>query len=139
MQTSSALPLLKARLGISTTIRDSYLEAILKSIIKELEDEKGLTLDESNFNHLMFVVDYSSWRYENKGSDGGMPRHLQFRIHNLMISNKSLIVNIILNVDSLPISPVLNTVYILEDGTMQMYINDVWISVNMANGVWVVV
>lgn len=85
MDTSTILELVKARLGISTTVRDAYLTAIIGGVIKELEDEKGIELDETNACHLMFVVDYSTWRYQNRDSDGSMPRHLQFRLHNLII------------------------------------------------------
>lgn len=78
------LQLIKEVLGIRTDVRDIYITAIIKGIIKELEDEKGLNLDGSNDYHLLFVVDYVSWSYKNK--DGaGMPRHLQFRLHNLII------------------------------------------------------
>ena len=85
MNTATILELVKARLGISSYIRDTYLLAIIESIITELEDEKGILLDSENANHLMFVVDYSTWRYQSKDEAGGMPRHLQFRLHNLVI------------------------------------------------------
>lgn len=85
METSTILSLVKSRLGISTQVRDTYLTAIIDGIIKELEDEKGLVLDDTNPYHLMFVVDYATWRYQARDSDGSMPRHLQFRLHNLMI------------------------------------------------------
>jgi hypothetical protein len=81
---SIVLQLVKEVIGIKTNVRDIYLTAIIKGVIKELEDEKGLSLDGSNDYHLLFVVDYASWSYKNK--DGaGMPRHLQFRLHNLII------------------------------------------------------
>jgi len=79
------LQLVKARLGISSNVRDIYLAAIIDGVIKELEDEKGLVLDDTNPYHLMFVVDYATWRYQSRDSEGAMPRHLQFRLHNLMI------------------------------------------------------
>lgn len=56
MDASTIVNLVKERLGIRTTVRDSYLESIVKSVITELEDEKGLTLDAENFNHLLFVL-----------------------------------------------------------------------------------
>lgn len=87
MDVETILSLVKSRLGISATVRDTYLTAIINSVIKEIEDEKGLILEADNHCHIMFVVDYSSWRYQNKDSDGGMPRHLQFRMHNLIIHN----------------------------------------------------
>lgn len=90
MDTSAIVILLKARLGISSTVRDAYLLKIVESIIKELEDEKGLALDETNASHLMFIVDYSTWRYQSRDSSGEIPRHLQYRLHNLIIHNPVL-------------------------------------------------
>lgn len=85
MDVNNVLSLVKARLGITSTVRDTYLTAIIEGVISELEDEKGLVLTDSPY-HLMFVVDYSTWRYQNRDSHDGMPRHLQFRLHNLFIS-----------------------------------------------------
>ena len=85
METTTVVTLVKERLGIKSNVRDTYLTAIVDGVIKELEDEKGLALDGANPYHLMFVVDYSTWRYQNRDSEGAMPRHLQFRLHNLMI------------------------------------------------------
>lgn len=75
----------KQRLGITASVRDEYLLAIADSVITELTDEKGLSIDLDNPYQFMFVVDYASWRYQSRDSDAGMPRHLQFRLHNLMI------------------------------------------------------
>jgi len=85
MDAALVLDLVKARLGISSTVRDTYLTAIIEGVITELEDAQGLVLDDANPYHLMFVVDYATWRYQNRDSEGAMPRHLQFRLHNLMI------------------------------------------------------
>lgn len=85
MDPTTALTLVKARLGINTTVRDTYLTAIVNSVITELTEEKGIVLDGENSYHLMFVVDYSAWRYESKDGSTGVPRHLQFRMHNLII------------------------------------------------------
>lgn len=85
MNIETILELVKAKLGISTSVRDTYLTAIIKGVVKELEDEQGLTLDGDNSYHLLFVVDYATWRYESKDKEGAMPRHLQFRLHNLII------------------------------------------------------
>lgn len=84
---SSALKLVKARLGLSSIVRDEYLTAIIEGVLTELKEEKGLVLDGTNSYHLMFVVDFSTWRYQNRDSTGGTPRHLQFRLHNLMVHN----------------------------------------------------
>lgn len=85
MDTQLAVSLVKERLGIRTAVRDTYLTAIVEGAVKELEDEKGLVLDGANPYHLMFVVDYSTWRYQSRDSPDAMPRHLQFRLHNLII------------------------------------------------------
>lgn len=83
---TQALPLLKARLGITTNVRDAYLTAILTGIKSELNDVQGVTLNIDSSAHLMFLVDYAEYRYSNKGNPI-MPRHLQWRLHNLLISS----------------------------------------------------
>lgn len=139
---TAALSLVKARIGISSTVRDTYLDAIIKGVITELEQEKGLVLNSANSYHLMFVVDLATWRYQNKDSANGMPRHLQFRLHNLIIhvGSKNLRVDSIVTVDTLPTDPSQYVVYILDsDDSKQMYIDGVWTTVDMVNGVWVIV
>lgn len=79
-----ALELVKAREGISTYVRDSYLIAIIRGVLHELQEDRGIQLNEENPTHLMYVVDFVSWRYNNRDGDR-LPRHLQFRLHNLMI------------------------------------------------------
>jgi len=85
MDVATILGLVKERLAIRTAVRDTYLEVIAKSVVTELEDEKGLVLDAANSYHLMFCVDYAAWRYQSRDDSGAMPRHLQYRLHNLMI------------------------------------------------------
>lgn len=86
MDQTQTLALVKARLGISTAVRDEYLTAIISGVIDELEKEKGITLSAADAHHLMFVVDYATWRYQSRDESGAMPRHLQYRLHNLIIS-----------------------------------------------------
>lgn len=89
----TALELTKARLGISSTVRDALLRNAVESVVEELEDEKGLTLNYESPLHLDFVKDYATWRYQSVGDSQlsaarvplAMPRHLQFRLHNLII------------------------------------------------------
>lgn len=85
MDTSAVVALVKERLGIKSNVRDVYLTAIVDGVIKELEDEKGLVLDGANPYHLIFVVDYATWRYQSRDSNTGIPRHLQYRLHNLFL------------------------------------------------------
>ena len=84
MDAGAIVALVKEGIGIKHTARDTYLTAIVEGVIKELEDEKGLALDSANPSHLMFCVDFAMFRYENAGQ-GTMPRHLQYRLHNLTI------------------------------------------------------
>lgn len=85
MNTATILELVKARIGISTTVRDAYLTAIIEATVKELEDEKGINLNPENMSHVMFVVNYSEWRYSNRDSSKGLPRSLQWDLQNLYI------------------------------------------------------
>ena len=84
MDKAQVLSLVKAGIPIQHTARDAYINAIIDGVIEELEEEKGLMLDGGNSNHLIFVVDYVTWRYQNRGA-GKMPRHLQFRLHNMFV------------------------------------------------------
>lgn len=86
-----AVTLIKARLGISSTVRDAYLFAIVEGLVHELQSIQGITLDENNPAHLMFVVDYAEYRYSNRDNPV-MPRHLQFRLHNLIINGGGAVV-----------------------------------------------
>ena len=81
----SALELVKARLGITSTARDVYLKAVIGGVVSELSSVQGIVLNENIPAHLMFVVDYAEFRYSNR-EHPAMPRMLQFRLHNLMIS-----------------------------------------------------
>ncbi len=85
MDTATILELVKDRLGISTTARDTYLISIIESVIRELEDEKEITINYEDMRHTMFITDFVAWRYKSRDETGAMPRHLQFRLHNLVI------------------------------------------------------
>ncbi|VTY17741.1 hypothetical protein [Streptococcus anginosus] len=85
MNKGQLLELLKLKLGISTTLRDNPLEKIIDAVISELGENLGVVLDPERADHEMFVVDFAAYRYEG-GVD--MPRHLQWRLHNLQVSSK---------------------------------------------------
>lgn len=85
MDEALLLELLKEALDIRHTKRDKYLSNKIKGVIKELEDEKGITLEPDNMNHIMFVVDYTEHRVKNPKED--MSRDLKFRLNNLVIHN----------------------------------------------------
>lgn len=85
MDISTILSHVKSRLGINSTARDSYITFIINSVISELSNIQGLTLNSSDTHHMMVIVDYAEWRYRNAGSKEGMPRFIQFELHNLII------------------------------------------------------
>ena len=78
------LNLVKATLGYKSSVRDELLKVIVKSVIDELEIQKRISIKYDNSEHIMFVVDYSCFRYENKGA-GTLPRNLEYRLRNLII------------------------------------------------------
>jgi hypothetical protein len=78
------LNLVKATLGYKSAVRDELLKMIVKSVVDELEIQKRIKLDFENAEHLMFIVDYAVFRYENKGGSV-MPRNLEYRLRNLII------------------------------------------------------
>lgn len=88
MDVGTILKLLKIRLGIASASRDEYLLHLIEATIAMLDDEKGINADLTKPVISNFVVNYTAWMYESKGELGGMPRHLQFALHNLMIHNQ---------------------------------------------------
>lgn len=94
---TTALELTKARLGISTTIRDTLLNNAIESVVEELEIEKGVSVNYDSPLHLDFVKDYATWRYQSANSTETiftnhtlpMPRHLQYRLHNLIVKSQA--------------------------------------------------
>nr|WP_117276512.1 MULTISPECIES: hypothetical protein [Streptococcus anginosus group] len=84
MKEEVILELLKLQLGISTSIRDKILKSKIKSVISELNNVQGLNLNPERSDHVDFVVDYAAYRYKS-GEAGNMPRHLQWRLHNLIM------------------------------------------------------
>lgn len=86
-QLQLSLELVKESVGLRSNIRDGFLTAIIKGVEKQLTDEQGIALDLDNPYHLMFLVDFSAWRHKNRDSAEKVPRHLQFRLHNLIIKS----------------------------------------------------
>lgn len=81
---SVVLPLLKARLGISTIVRDALLNALISGVVAECENVHGIILDKEKADHIMFVLDWSTWKYQHP-EDGITPRSIQYRLKNLII------------------------------------------------------
>lgn len=81
---SIVLPLLKARLGISTGVRDALLNALVSGIVADCENTHGILLNKELPDHIMFVLDWATWKYQHP-EDGTTPRSIQFRLKNLII------------------------------------------------------
>jgi hypothetical protein len=139
MDIATVIQLVKDRIGIRTaTSRDTLFSAIVNGAIRELQDVHGIALNMNDPNHCIFLVDFSVFRYENPKE--GIPRNLQFRMHNLIIhAINTLYISNIVYVDILPTTPVINTVYILPDKSYSMYINGTWTAVQLVNGSWMAV
>ena len=87
MEQTQILALLKANLGISGTFRDEYLNHLILSVQDEIKKQKKIRLDTNRYDHMDFLIDYSAFRYDNRDNNILMPKHLQYRLHNLLIEN----------------------------------------------------
>ncbi|MGT2951592.1 hypothetical protein BU202_08220 [Streptococcus cuniculi] len=87
MDNYKLLELLKLKLGISTDLRDKFLKSLLSAVESEIENVLGITLDNNRTDHTHFIVDYAYHRYTNRES-ASIPRHLQWRMHNLALEAK---------------------------------------------------
>lgn len=94
---TNVLSILKQRLGINTTVRDSYLQARIKSTIDSIVIDRNISIDENNSSMLMFLVDYTSYEYVNiqtfdkmqmAGQSGKMPEHLRQRLNNIIVGGQ---------------------------------------------------
>ena len=78
------LPLLKARVGISTDVRDLLLKALVNGIVSDCKETHGITLDKEKPHHVMLTLDWATWKY-NHPEDGTTPRSIQYRLKNLIM------------------------------------------------------
>lgn len=85
MDVAVILALVKSSIGMTTAYRDDYLTRLIEGVMSELTLEKGIVLDGTDPNHLMFVVDYAAWRFMSKDDNAGMPEHLRWRLKNLYV------------------------------------------------------
>lgn len=81
------LNLVRNRLGITSTVRDDYIAALIEGVRSELEDRQGIKIDDTNPSEQMFLVDYVIYRYQNTNDLSEMPKHLHWRLRNLMVKN----------------------------------------------------
>lgn len=94
MEQAQILALLKAKLGIRGTFRDEYLNHLILSVQDEIKKQKKIKLDTNRYDHMDFLIDYSAFRYDNRDNNILMPKHLQYRLHNLILENLRSDVNV---------------------------------------------
>lgn len=80
------LQIVKSKLGISSNVRDTLLNHIIDSTKIELQEEHDLIIGEEDTDLVSsFLIDYVCFKYQNREYKG-VPRYLQFRLHNLKIN-----------------------------------------------------
>lgn len=80
------LELTKAKLGISTNARDTYLNILVQSVYAELAEVNGIRLSAAQRERLDvidFVADVAAFKFRSRG--GPMPRNLRLRLNNLYV------------------------------------------------------
>lgn len=81
---ATCLSLFKLDMGISHNLRDTLFTNLIESSTIELE-KMGVNLSSATVEDTQLIVDYSAWMYRKRQEDVGLPRNLQFRIHNRVI------------------------------------------------------
>ncbi|BDH62115.1 hypothetical protein MTP04_22450 [Lysinibacillus sp. PLM2] len=81
---ATCLSLFKLDLGITHNLRDTLFTNLIKASELEL-NKMGVNLSSSTVEDIQLVVDYSVWMYRKRQEDIGLPRNLQFKIHNRVI------------------------------------------------------
>lgn len=89
MELSAVLGLLKQDLGISGTLRDTYLSALIEGTYTEL-GKRAVHLDLSNVDDTLFLSDYCAWVYRKRISGEPMPEHLKLRMRNYRVRNRGV-------------------------------------------------
>lgn len=81
---ATCLSLFKLDMGITHNLRDTLFTNLIESSTIELE-KMGVNLSSGTVEDTQLIVDYSAWMYRKRQEDIGLPRNLQFRIHNRVI------------------------------------------------------
>lgn len=89
-----ALTIVKQNLGLSSDVRDAYITSIIEGVVSELSrkgvEDSGAGANYGN-EYLMFVADFSAWRYRAQGgSSGEYPRNLAYRLNSLLLGARDV-------------------------------------------------
>lgn len=83
----SVLELLKLDLCLSSTARDTYLQALIDSAKQEL-NSRAVEIDETKLEDKMLLSDYCAWKYRTRDKTQILPNNLKLRINNKKIRNR---------------------------------------------------
>ena len=83
-----AIEILKSDLRILHDKSDEYLQNRIDAAKIEIERE-GIKIDESKIDHVLVIVDYAAWLYRKRTQNIDFPRHLRYRLNNILISQKA--------------------------------------------------
>ena len=85
-QESTMLTMLKVDLGIrSTTAYDARLDQLLTAAEAEIIKAGASTLDASMPLDQQLIVMYAAWLWKRRDTMEGMPRMLQYHLHNRVL------------------------------------------------------
>lgn len=82
------LAALKIDLGLVTTAYDSRLAEYIDSAKTEIA-RQGATLDLTDQDDAMLVVQYASWMWRKRDSGEGMPRMVRYALNNRIFAEKA--------------------------------------------------
>ncbi|PKK87250.1 MAG: hypothetical protein CVV64_22445 [Candidatus Wallbacteria bacterium HGW-Wallbacteria-1] len=90
MQDDLLLTMLKQDLEILHTVKDDYLENLIK-MAKEMIAREGITLGDT-FEDNGIVVMYAAWMYRKRAApDSAMPRMIRAALNNKLFSQKATV------------------------------------------------
>lgn len=87
-QLKQAADIVKDALSIRGNARDERINLLVQATADELKSQQGIDLGGS-LTDIVFLADYAKYRYTARDDDAGMPRHLQWRLHNRVLAKQS--------------------------------------------------
>lgn len=81
------LTALKIDLGLVTDAYDSRLTEYIEAAKKEI-GRQGATLDLTDTDDKMLVVQYASWMWRKRDTGEGMPRMIRYALNNRIFAEK---------------------------------------------------
>ncbi len=81
------LTALKIDLGLVTDAYDSRLTEYIEAAKKEIA-RQGATLDLTDQDDAMLVVQYASWMWRKRDTGEGMPRMIRYALNNRIFAEK---------------------------------------------------